>query len=179
MVLNLAILCVIVVAVVVFPLTYVAGPLTEGARELVISVGIFVAIFATMCSLYGWKVVLLVQGYDYDVLLQLSKKKLRGTVYATGQSDLAKVGDDSKIDSLLELPLTPLGEKKFGASNKNPFDAVKTKNLLNRREVCREQLTHWSGTLRHTEAMMLMQADNESTAAGRADQTNVSQSPKG
>jgi hypothetical protein len=128
-----------------------------------------------MCSLYGWKVVLLVQGYDYDVLLQLSKKKLRGTVYATGQSDSAKVGDDSKIDTLSELHSTVPSEKKYGISNTNPFDAVKTKNLLNRREVCREQVTHWSGTLRHTEAMMLMQADNETTAAGLPDQTNGSE----
>jgi hypothetical protein len=116
--------------VIVFPLFYVAD-LNSGEKELVNSVGIFCAIFATMCSLYGYKVILLVQGYDYDVLLQLSKKGKRAAVSSTVQPTETP-----------ELSMTQPVEKKFGVSNLNPFDAVKTKNLLGRREVCREQVPH-------------------------------------
>lgn len=176
-----AIISVIVVTVVVFPLVYAVPNLSEGARELIRSVGIFIAIFSTMCSLYGWKVVLLVQGYDYDILLQLSKKSRASATVISGvitkdfpsekggshkggsnRGSFIKGGSNeggSNKGPHSEDVLEPLPEMKYGVSSTNPFEAMKTKNLLNRREVCRDQATYWSGSLRHTEALMLMQAE--------------------
>jgi hypothetical protein len=140
-----------VAAVIVFPLFYVAD-FNSGEKELVNSVGIFCAISATMCSLYGWKVILLLQGYDYDV-----RKVRRSKEFACATAQRSEREQSSQA----QQPSQVLVEKKYSASNSNPFDAVKTKNLLGRREVCREQVSHWLGTLHHTEAMMLMQGDNE------------------
>ena len=55
-----------------------------------------------------------------------------------------------------------LADSQYGGSALNPFDAVKSKNLITRRQVCKEQMVHWSTVLRHTEAMMLVQAEDES-----------------
>ena len=60
--------------------------------------------------------------------------------------------------------LKMLSENEFGGSRQNPFEAVKTKSLISRRQTCREQIQHWSKVLRHTEAMMLVQAEDESVA---------------
>ena len=64
--------------------------------------------------------------------------------------------------------LKMLSENEFGGSRQNPFEAVKTKSLISRRQTCREQIQHWSKVLRHTEAMMLVQAEDESVAPASA-----------
>ena len=58
--------------------------------------------------------------------------------------------------------LKALSENEFGGAQRNPFEAVKTKSLIGRRQICREQILHWSKVLGHTEAMMLVQAEDES-----------------
>jgi hypothetical protein len=166
----IAITSVIVLAVIVFPLTYSDSGISGGAKKLITSVGIFLAIMATMCSLYGWKVVKLLQGYDYDIFLHLSKKK-KGTVSSVKIEQSTRQTDGEFKSTRVSIqkgaagdpPLTTdINVKKYGVSNTNPFEAAMTKNLLNRREICKEQIIHWNKTLRNTEAQMLMQDDNSS-----------------
>jgi hypothetical protein len=95
-----------------------------------------------MCSLYGWKVVLLLQGYDYDALLQLSKKvkksavmssekstkisKSRIEVACRKESTSRKEGASRKDSSRKEVegePSAATNDKKYGITNTNPFDA--------------------------------------------------------
>ena len=56
-------------------------------------------------------------------------------------------------------------ESIYGVSNLNPFEAVKTRNLLNRRQTCNEQVVHWTAMLRNTEALMLLEVEVKRTGA--------------
>ena len=89
--------------------------------------------------------MLLLQGYDIDTHLHLSRKNTNVSLNDTSQT-LAQQSFSTK-------------EVNFGGYNINPYEAVKTKNLLNRRQTCKEQVTHWTGVLRQTEAEMLVQAE--------------------
>lgn len=149
----------ITVAVVIFPLINTPSTISGYTKEFIQSVGIFVAIFATMGSLYGWKIVLLVQGYDYDVLLQLSKKVSKESTVSVSTRKRSQTYSVSQVPG---MPSQVTAERRYSVTI-NPFEAVKTKSLLKRREVCRGQVTQWSKNLRHTEAMMLMQAHTDTT----------------
>ena len=85
-------------------------------------------------------------GYDIDKDHHIAKRRLSAT-------NLTKVSMKISKDGVAT-------SQYGGSSDMNPFEAVKTKNLLNRRKTCREQVTHWSELLRNTEMMMLMQADD-------------------
>jgi hypothetical protein len=120
-----AIAIVVIVAVIVFPLNYVPIGLTYGARQLIVSAGIFLAVFLTLCFLYGYKIAVLIAGYDIDATMMLSKK---GTVVAA--KNVLKDEESTKVS----------GSFKYGNTKINPFEAEKSLNLLNRRQVCRDQV---------------------------------------
>ena len=91
------------------------------------------------------RTIQLIQNYDIDSGLVLTKMTThRSSEFSndpTGNSYLAGAGS------------------MYGGSSINPFEAVKTKNYLNRRQTCNEQIAHWTRVLRHTEALMLIQAE--------------------
>ena len=135
-----AIAFVVCATVVAFPLIYDFSKLGGGVTRFIGSMFIFVTILFTICSIHLKRTVLLLFNYDIDKDLQIVK--------------LVAVRPE-RIQTLTSLAEAP-SEKRYGISSKNPFDAVKSKNLITRRQVCKEQMVHWSAVLRHTEAMMLV-----------------------
>ena len=134
----------------------VAG-LSGGKKELIGGVGIFISVFTTIIILHWSRTLLLVRGFDIDKDLVVTKRK--GTfskISATATKDISK---SSVFDEGKSSVRTSQKEPLYGNSTINPFEAAKTKNLLNRRQTCRDQLTHWGNVLKNTEAMMLMQAE--------------------
>ena len=129
------------VAVVVVPLIFLTS-IDEGTRQLFTSVCIFVCIFTTILILHSWRSVQLLGGYDIDSHLELIRKS------------------NPQITDTLHSVTHHSGSQKdgyYGGNSLNPFEAVKTKNLLNRRQTCNEQVVHWTYLLRKTEALMLVQ----------------------
>lgn len=104
-----------------------------------------------MCCLHGTRIRLLLLNYDIDKDHNYFKK-----VHSV--SPLVSMSEFKKQSSLIRT----LADSQYGGSAQNPFEAVKSKNLITRRLVCKEQIVHWSQILRHTEAMMLVQAEDES-----------------
>jgi hypothetical protein len=105
--------------------------------------------------------MLLIGGYDIDKDHQINKRDTSGKKV----DDVAKEITRKKSYSIPELSFG-------GASDINPYEAVKTKNLLNRRKTCREQIKHWSQVLWNTEMMMLVQADEMRSAQGGIQSVN-------
>jgi hypothetical protein len=140
----------IVATVVVFPLVYALRDLYGGAVATINFIGIFVVVFSAMWFLYGARTVLLVQGYDIDANLQLSKRGSIHNLRKFSKEEFEQTEDGSIA-----------GKYRFGNSNANPFETAKAKNLLSRRGVCIEQVSYWQSTLLLTEALMLMQAEED------------------
>jgi hypothetical protein len=131
---------VICASVVAFPLIYDFSKLGGGVTRFIDSMFIFTCVLFTMFSLHFKRTSLLLFNYDIDKDLQIIKRVA------------VRPEKAHTLTSSVEAP----SEKRYGISSKNPFDAVKSKNLITRRQVCKEQMTHWSKVLRHTEAMMLV-----------------------
>ena len=132
-----AILIVSCVAVVAIPLTTFVTSLEEGTRQLITSSCIYFCVIWTILILNTWRTVRLVWGYDIDLHLDYARKNtlmLVDTVHTVNQKSSSQK-DDS-----------------YGGYHSNPFEAVKTKNLLNRRQTCKDQVVHWNCLLRQTEA---------------------------
>ena len=136
-----------VVGAVIIPLTSVSN-MEQGVNSVITSSCIFICVFGTFLCLHGNRTVLLLQNYDVDSHLHLRK---RSSVFARSKWS-SKEND--------RLP-----ESVYGVSTMNPFEAVKSKNLLNRRQTCNEQVVHWTSVLRQTEALMLIQEDVRRTGA--------------
>jgi hypothetical protein len=107
--------------------------------------------FCTLCCLHGTRTRLLLLNFDIDKTHQYVKRR-------NAVSPLVSKAEFKKQSSIIRT----LADSQYGGSSQNPFEAVKSRNLITRRQVCKEQLTHWSKVLRHTEAMMLVQAEDES-----------------
>ena len=140
-----AIIVVVGAAVIIIPLVSQSATIAQGTKELIISTSIFVCVFFTLTFLHGGRTILLLQGYDIDSVLVLMRKPNR-------QLSVLSVANDQSSNNYTQ-------NSPYGGSALNPYEAVKTKNLLNRRQTCSEQITHWTDLLRHTEALMLIQAE--------------------
>ena len=140
-----AIIIVVGTAVIIIPFVSQSATIAQGTKELIISTSIFVCVFVTFSFLHGVRTIHLLQGYDIDSGLILVKKPKRHLSIRTSDHD-----QTSKVS----IPGSP-----YGGAALNPYEAVKTKNLLNRRQTCSDQIAHWTGVLRHTEALMLIQAE--------------------
>lgn len=133
----------IVASAVAFPLIFDYKNLGGGMTRFIESMFVFVCVFFTMLSLHLKRTALLLFNYDIDKDLQIVKR--------------ASVRPEKlqRVKSLLEVP----SDMKFGTTSRNPFEVVKSKNLITRRQVCKDQISHWSKVLSHTEAMMLVVFD--------------------
>lgn len=132
------------VAVVVIPLSTLISSLEEGTRQLMTSSCIYFCVVWTTLVLHTWRTVRLVWGFDIDLHLDYARKNTitqGDTVHTVNQKSSSQKDDC------------------YGGYTSNPFEAVKTKNLLNRRQTCKEQVVHWTGLLRQTEALMLVQEE--------------------
>lgn len=130
------------VGTIVIPLTAFLHVVDGSIKQLISSGGIFLVILATITQLYSWSTYILISGYDTNRDQQIVKRIRKPSIAVIIQMD-----DDM------------LASRYGGSSNVNPFEAIRTKNLLSRRQTCREQLKHWSEVLRNTEALMLSQAE--------------------
>ena len=158
-----AILIVSCVAVVAIPLTTFVTSLEEGTRQLITSSCIYFCVIWTILILNTWRTVRLVWGYDIDLHLDYARKNtlmLVDTVHTVNQKSSSQK-DDS-----------------YGGYHSNPFEAVKTKNLLNRRQTCKDQVVHWNGLLRQTEALMLVQEEVRPRVVAVGSGTNYFPSPE-
>lgn len=133
----------------VFPIVYLLPNITGSNRQTIVGGGIFVSVFSTICILHGSRTLLLFQGYDIDKDQNNVLRRRKLSTVQIDEMNKVRTGVSGSMESL------------YGVSMVNPYEAVKTKYLLNRRQICREQIIHWSTVLRSTEAMMLMQADSE------------------
>ena len=139
------------IGIISFPLIFNLPDMTGGTRQFICSTSVFLSVFCTMCCLHGTRIRLLLLNYDIDKDHNYFKK-----VHSV--SPLVSMSEFKKQSSLIRT----LADSQYGGSAQNPFEAVKSKNLITRRLVCKEQIVHWSQILRHTEAMMLVQAEDES-----------------
>lgn len=139
--------------IITFPLICTLPNISGATRQFITSTGIFLSVYSTIVILHGRRAAQLLLNYDIDRDHQLTKKKIAVT-------PLNSKAEFQRQSSILKM----LSENEYGGSRQNPFEAVKTKSLISRRQTCREQILHWSKVLRHTEAMMLVQAEDESVA---------------
>ena len=139
--------------IISFPLICTLPNISGALRQFITSTGIFLSVYSTIVILHGRRAAQLLLNYDIDRDHQLTKKKIAVT-------PLNSKVEFQRQSSILKM----LSENEYGGSRQNPFEAVKTKSLISRRQTCREQILHWSKVLRHTEAMMLVQAEDESVA---------------
>ena len=107
--------------------------------------------FCTLCCLHGTRSVFLLLNYDIDVDHQFSKR-----INSVSPVNSATI---STLKASVDEAQPPV-EDMFGGSERNPFEAVQSRNLDYRRQVCKQQIAHWSKKHNHTEAMMLV-ADDE------------------
>ena len=139
--------------IITFPIICLLPDISGGTRQFITSTGIFFSVFSTILILHGRRAAQLLLNYDIDRDHQFTKKQI-------SISPKNSKAEFQRQSSILKM----LSENEFGGSRQNPFEAVKTKSLISRRQTCREQIQHWSKVLRHTEAMMLVQAEDESVA---------------
>lgn len=145
--------------VITFPLICTLPNISAATRQFITSTGIFLSVYCTIVILHGRRAVLLLLNYDINADHQYTKKKI-------AVSPMSSKAEFSRQSSILKA----LSENEFGGAQRNPFEAVKTKSLICRREICKEQIQHWSKVLGHTEAMMLVQAEDESVAPSSSHQ---------
>ena len=132
------------VGIIVIPLAAFLHIIDGSIKPLINSGGIFLIVLATISQLYLWSTYILMSGYDTNRDQQIVKQIRKPSIAV-----ILHMEDDVQ------------GIHYGGSSNVNPFEAIKTKNLLSRRQTCREQLKHWAEVLRNTEALMLSQAEIE------------------
>ena len=132
------------VGIIVIPLAAFLHIIDGSIKPLINSGGIFLIVLATISQLYLWSTYILMSGYDTNRDQQIVKQIRKPSIAV-----ILHMEDDVQ------------GTHYGGSSNVNPFEAIKTKNLLSRRQTCREQLKHWAEVLRNTEALMLSQAEIE------------------
>lgn len=131
--------------IVVIPLSAFLPIIVGGTKQLIISLGIFLVVLSFLSQLHSWSTCILLSGYDTNRDQQIVKRLSKPSVAVILQ-----------MEEDVQFAATNC---YGGSSNINPFEAIKTKNLLSRRQTCREQLKHWSEVLRTTEALMLSQAE--------------------
>jgi hypothetical protein len=148
---STAIVLVCLIGIIAFPLIFMLPGIDGGTRQFICSTSIFLVLFCTLCCLHGTRTRLLLLNFDIDKTHQYVKRR-------NAVSPLVSKAEFKKQSSIIRT----LADSQYGGSSQNPFEAVKSRNLITRRQVCKEQLTHWSKVLRHTEAMMLVQAEDES-----------------
>ena len=126
------------VAIMIIGVTNTGRSITEGTKEFIISIGIFLSVSCTLCSLYRWRTVTLLLGYDIDTELRLVKlnNNRRSTLPTNLRLSLGTMGSSSDLQSSAE------NEFRYGVSNVNPFEAMKSKNLISRKQTCYEQVSY-------------------------------------
>ena len=113
-----------------------------GTKEFIRSTGIFVAVVCTMCILHGRRSILLWLDFDIDENHNLNRKS-SVTPIEPGSAQQGESAD----------------EGRYGGAQRNPYQEVKTKKLRYRQLISKQQAAWWLKTMRHTEAMLLGEAE--------------------
>jgi hypothetical protein len=167
-----AIVLVSLTTIISFPMMFNLPGIDGGTRQFICSTSTFLSVFCTLCCLHGTRSIFLLLNYDID-----SDHRFRKRI------DFVSPVVDS-TNSVAEAE--PVPEDIFGGSAQDPFEAVKSRNLIIRRLVCKQQIAHWSMKHNYTEAMMLIADDEAVTPVGFAFRrkrvtlnSNVSNFPPG
>lgn len=118
-------------------------PISESSHEFITSLGFFIVVAISIVQCYSCSTCMLLSGYDVSRDQQIVKRRSSTSIASQGVESIRFLGDN----------------QYGGSSNVNPFEAIKTRNLLARKQTCEEQLRHWSEMLRNTEALMVSQAE--------------------
>jgi hypothetical protein len=116
-----------------------------GTRQFICSTSTFLSVFCTLCCIHGTRSIFLLLNYDIDADHKFSKRINFVSPVVCSTNSVAEA--------------EPIPEDIYGGSAQDPFEAVKSRNLIIRRLVCKEQIAHWSKKHNHTEAMMLIADD--------------------
>lgn len=138
-----AIIVGVLVLAITFPLMLMSPDVCGSTKEFIRSTGTFVAVLCTMCILHGRRSVLLWLDFDIDQDHNLSRKS---SVIPAVPGPV--VHQEDSVD-----------ESKYGGAERNPFQEVKTKKLNYRQQICKQQVSFWDKKMRHTEAMLLGEAE--------------------
>ena len=138
-----AIIVGILVTAITFPLMLMSPDMCGGTKEFIRSTGIFVAVLCTMCILHGRRSVLLWLDFDIDENHNLNRKS---SVTPIEPGLAAQQGESAD-------------EGKYGGAERDPYQEVKTKKLNYRQQIGKQQVAYWYKKMRHTEAMLLGEAE--------------------
>ena len=126
----------ILIAIMIIGVSNSGRSVTEGTKEFITSVGIFIAVLCTLCCLYRWRTVTLLLGYDIDTELRLVKVNFNRKTTLPINVRLSLRSTESSSDHQTRAE----NDFRYGVSNINPFEAMKSKNLISRKQICYEQV---------------------------------------
>ena len=112
--------------------------------EFIASLGFFIVVAIAIMQCYSCSTCMLLSGYDVNRDHQIIKRRSSISTASHGVTSGRSFGDS-----------------QYGGSTYfHPVEAMKSRNLMTRKQTCEEQLKYWSDLLRNTEALMVSQADN-------------------
>ena len=116
----------------------------DSSVEFIESLGFFIVVAIAIVQCYSCSTCMLLSGYDVNRDHQIIKRRPSISTASHGVTSSRSFGDS----------------QYGGSTYVHPVEAMKTRNLLTRKQTCEEQVKYWSDLLRNTEALMVSQAEN-------------------